>query len=123
MNAASLALAERSAPRYTSYPTSPHFSKEIGDETTREWLAGAQPRRKKLSLYFHVPFCREICAFCGCHTKALRQDAPLTSYKETLLRAQECLHSAAPTTVWSSRRELAPARPALPPVQHCNCNQ
>ncbi len=93
MNAASLALAERSAPRYTSYPTSPHFSKEIGDETMRAWLAALAPDAT-LSLYFHVPFCREICAFCGCHTKALRQDAPLTSYKETLLREIELVAGA-----------------------------
>jgi oxygen-independent coproporphyrinogen III oxidase len=93
MNAASLALAERSAPRYTSYPTSPHFSREIGDETTRAWLS-ALAQDAALSLYFHVPFCREICAFCGCHTKALRQDAPLTSYKETLLREIELVAGA-----------------------------
>jgi oxygen-independent coproporphyrinogen-3 oxidase len=88
MNSASLALAERAAPRYTSYPTSPHFSREIGDETARAWLS-ALPEDATLSLYFHVPFCSEICAFCGCHTKALRQDAPLTAYKETLLREIE----------------------------------
>ena len=41
-----------------------------------------------------MPFCREICAFCGCHTKALRQDAPLTSYKETLLREIELVAGA-----------------------------
>ncbi len=88
MDPASLALAERSAPRYTSYPTAPHFSKEIGDAEMRGWLAALDPQAS-LSLYFHVPFCREICAYCGCHTKAMRQEAPLTAYKETLLREVE----------------------------------
>lgn len=88
MDPAALALAERSAPRYTSYPTAPHFSKEIGDAQMREWLAALDPHAS-LSLYFHVPFCREICAYCGCHTKATRQEASLTSYKETLLREIE----------------------------------
>jgi oxygen-independent coproporphyrinogen-3 oxidase len=85
MDPASLALAERSAPRYTSYPTAPHFSKSIGDGETRAWLASLDPEAS-LSLYFHVPFCTAICAYCGCHTKAVRQDAPLESYAQTLKR-------------------------------------
>ncbi|PPD45896.1 MAG: oxygen-independent coproporphyrinogen III oxidase [Methylocystis sp.] len=88
MDAASLALAERAAPRYTSYPTAPHFTAEVGDREMRHWLAALDPH-SSLSLYFHVPFCREICAYCGCHTKAVRQEAPLTAYKETLLREVE----------------------------------
>jgi oxygen-independent coproporphyrinogen-3 oxidase len=95
MDPASLALAERAAPRYTSYPTAPHFSKEIGDAEMRHWLAALDPHTS-LSLYFHVPFCREICAYCGCHTKAIRQEAPLTAYKETLLREAEMTAQATP---------------------------
>ena len=85
MDPASLALAERSAPRYTSYPTAPHFSKSIGDDDARAWLANLDPS-SSLSLYFHVPFCTAICAYCGCHTKAVRQDAPLETYTRTLKR-------------------------------------
>jgi oxygen-independent coproporphyrinogen-3 oxidase len=83
MDLASLALAERSAPRYTSYPTAPHFSKSIGDAETRAWIANLDPIAS-LSLYVHVPFCTAICAYCGCHTKAVRQDAPLELYAQTL---------------------------------------
>ena len=81
----SLLLAERAVPRYTSYPTAPHFSQAVGPSDQRRWLADL-PANANLSLYLHVPFCREICAYCGCHTKATRQEAPLTAYKETLLR-------------------------------------
>ncbi len=93
MDSASLALAERAAPRYTSYPTAPHFSARIGTDQTGAWLAEL-PEQATLSLYFHVPFCAEICAYCGCHTKALRQDAPLTVYKETLMREIELVAAA-----------------------------
>ncbi|MEF3366521.1 oxygen-independent coproporphyrinogen III oxidase [Methylocystis sp. 9N] len=95
MDAVSLSLAERSAPRYTSYPTAPHFSMAIGDEEMRAWLA-ALDAGASLSLYFHVPFCREICAYCGCHTKALRQEAPLDAYAETLMREIALMADATP---------------------------
>jgi oxygen-independent coproporphyrinogen-3 oxidase len=93
MNEASLALAERAAPRYTSYPTAPHFTDAVDARTTRRWLAEL-PVDAGLSLYLHVPFCPQICSYCGCHTKALRQDAPLTAYKETLLREIELFAGA-----------------------------
>ncbi|HYA81326.1 MAG TPA: coproporphyrinogen III oxidase, partial [Methylocystis sp.] len=57
-----MALAERAAPRYTSYPTAPHFSKDIGADHMRRWL-GELASSATLSLYFHVPFCAEICAY------------------------------------------------------------
>lgn len=79
----SLALAERAVPRYTSYPTAPHFSPAIGSETAGVWLAGLDPMAA-LSLYLHVPYCSAICNYCGCHTKAVRRAAPLDDYADTL---------------------------------------
>ena len=52
----SLAIAERNVPRYTSYPTAPHFSAAIGPEVYAGWLEQL-PREATLSLYIHVPFC------------------------------------------------------------------
>ena len=54
-------------PRYTSYPTAPHFHAGIGAAQASRWL-DALPAASRLSLYFHVPFCRSLCWFCGCHT-------------------------------------------------------
>ena len=93
MKPPSLALAERAAPRYTSYPTAPHFTEAVGARATRAWLSEL-PAHAHLSLYLHVPFCPQICSYCGCHTKALKQDAPLTMYKETLLREIELFADA-----------------------------
>ncbi len=80
---ASLVLAERSAPRYTSYPTAPHFSDAVNGETAAHWLA-ALPMDATLSLYLHVPFCTAICNYCGCHTKAVRRAEPIDAYTATL---------------------------------------
>ena len=80
----SLALAERNVPRYTSYPTAPHFSAAIGAERYGEWLV-ALPRDARLSVYIHVPFCTELCHYCGCNTRAVRKRAPIDAYAEHLI--------------------------------------
>ncbi|WFE88688.1 oxygen-independent coproporphyrinogen III oxidase [Roseibium porphyridii] len=78
-----LSYALRNVPRYTSYPTAPHFHDGVSAETYSDWLQAVTPA-DSLSLYLHVPFCRELCHYCGCHTKATRQDAPLKAYATTL---------------------------------------
>jgi len=79
-----LALAERNVPRYTSYPTAPHFSAAVGPATYADWL-DALPRDATLSLYIHVPFCTELCHYCGCNTRAVRKRDPVEAYAERLI--------------------------------------
>jgi oxygen-independent coproporphyrinogen-3 oxidase len=75
----------RPVPRYTSYPTAPHFSDSIGAESYESWLA-ALPAGASLSLYVHVPFCDTLCWFCGCHTKITRRYEPVADYLGALKR-------------------------------------
>ncbi len=79
-----LALAERNVPRYTSYPTAPHFTAEVGPDKYAHWL-GTLPREATLSLYIHVPFCTELCHYCGCNTRAVRKREPVEAYAERLI--------------------------------------
>jgi oxygen-independent coproporphyrinogen-3 oxidase len=89
-------LAERQVPRYTSYPTAPHFSAEVGPLAYAAWLAQIPPS-VPLSLYFHVPFCRDLCLYCGCHTKAIRKRDPLDGYierlQEEIVLVADCLRA------------------------------
>ncbi|MDQ0318447.1 oxygen-independent coproporphyrinogen-3 oxidase [Pararhizobium capsulatum DSM 1112] len=78
------ALLSQSVPRYTSYPTAPHFHAGIDCETARRWL-GDLPREEPVSLYVHIPYCDRLCWFCACHTKQTRQYAPVAAYLEALL--------------------------------------
>jgi len=71
-------------PRYTSYPTAPHFSAAVDGAVYRGWLA-ALPDTAALSLYVHVPFCAQLCWFCGCHTSAVNRPEPVESYADTVL--------------------------------------
>jgi oxygen-independent coproporphyrinogen III oxidase len=74
---------EARLPRYTSYPTAPHFSSAFGPDSYAEWLK-AIPPRASASLYLHVPFCRAMCWYCGCHTSVARSDHPIAVYAAAL---------------------------------------
>jgi oxygen-independent coproporphyrinogen-3 oxidase len=81
-NAVTKYLNER-IPRYTSYPTAPHFSAAVGPASYRDWLQ-ALPDGARLSLYLHVPFCETLCWYCGCHTSVTRHREPIERYMLTL---------------------------------------
>jgi oxygen-independent coproporphyrinogen III oxidase len=72
-------------PRYTSYPTAPHFHAGITPEIYRGWLSGMSDTQE-LSLYLHVPYCEVICWFCGCHTRGANSYSPVASYLDVLRR-------------------------------------
>jgi len=88
-----LRYAERQAPRYTSYPTAPHFNAAVNGAVFADWLGELAPERK-LSLYVHVPYCRQICWYCGCNTFAARREEPIADYVETVLREIEIVGEA-----------------------------
>ncbi len=73
------------APRYTSYPTAHHFSASVGAAQARSWVSQVGAG-EGVSVYVHVPFCRELCWFCGCHTKMTKRYEPIAKYVQTLLQ-------------------------------------
>ncbi|MFZ5692400.1 MAG: oxygen-independent coproporphyrinogen III oxidase [Pseudomonadota bacterium] len=81
-------FAAVNVPRYTSYPTAPNFSPAIDARRYAGWLS-ALPAEATLSLYLHVPFCAELCLYCGCNTKAVRRREPVDRYIESLVREIE----------------------------------
>jgi oxygen-independent coproporphyrinogen III oxidase len=75
-------------PRYTSYPTAPHFAAmpDPGSPDPGGYAARLQalPATTEVSLYLHVPFCRALCLFCGCHTTAVARAEPIAAYAANL---------------------------------------
>jgi oxygen-independent coproporphyrinogen-3 oxidase len=85
-------------PRYTSYPTAPHFSAEVDAKRYETWLSRIDPR-SDLSLYLHVPFCRRMCWYCGCNMRVIARYSPVTAYVDTLIREIELVARHAPQGV------------------------
>jgi oxygen-independent coproporphyrinogen-3 oxidase len=68
-----LLALDRPSPRYTSYPTVPAWTPDVGDD---DLAAGISALDAPVSVYVHVPFCKEQCWFCGCNqVVSARQDA------------------------------------------------
>jgi oxygen-independent coproporphyrinogen-3 oxidase len=70
-------------PRYTSYPTAPYFSTDVGEDVYQGWLRELDSS-EEVSLYLHVPFCRRMCWYCGCNMRLAARYDPIAAYVETL---------------------------------------
>jgi oxygen-independent coproporphyrinogen III oxidase len=75
--------AGHNVPRYTSYPTAADFSAGVTASEHASWLSWLDPH-EDVSLYLHVPYCREICLYCGCNTKMALRDGVVGAYRRAL---------------------------------------
>lgn len=85
-------------PRYTSYPTAPEFSESFTEKTYIDILEN-QKSSRKLSLYFHLPFCRSACYFCGCNVVFTSKEEKKVRYIDYLTRELELLSQVMDTSV------------------------
>ena len=77
-------------PRYTSYPTALEFSSDFAYGHYLKKLS-AQQKSRPLSLYFHLPFCRNACYFCGCNVVFTSKEDKKIRYIDYLKREMEIL--------------------------------
>lgn len=77
---------DRPGPRYTSYPTAPHFTSAFGTQELLRHIAAGNAAGTPLSLYVHVPFCLNPCFYCGCNRVITRDKTRGEDYLQHLLR-------------------------------------
>jgi oxygen-independent coproporphyrinogen-3 oxidase len=99
-------------PRYTSYPTAPHFHAGVGSDAYKGWLGGLDPALE-LSVYLHIAYCAEMCWFCGCHTKITKRYAPVAAYMESLWREMALVAEALPTRMTARHVHFGGGSPTI----------
>ena len=109
---ARLGLFDARVPRYTSYPTAPHFGSEVGPGDFVSWIE-AVPEFSEISLYVHVPFCRRLCWFCACRTQGTTSDEPVRAYVQVLKAELALLRAHLPRGVTLSRLHWGGGTPTL----------
>lgn len=92
-------------PRYTSYPTVPHWNTE--QFSAAQWKESVirsfneSNSSKGISLYIHLPFCESLCTYCACNTRITKNHQVEDRYIEAILKE------------WESYKQLFTARPVL----------
>lgn len=77
-------------PRYTSYPTVPYWNENLSDN--KNWKSQINKAlyfgkaKNGISLYIHLPFCEQLCTYCGCNKRITKNHAVEENYVYTLLR-------------------------------------
>lgn len=98
-------------PRYTSYPTAPHFQPMVAE--TYDALLKMLPSDEAVSVYIHIPFCVEMCWYCGCHTTATRKYAPIEDYVSLLLREIQIVAQTIETRLKISHLHFGGGSPSM----------
>lgn len=90
-------------PRYTSYPTVPHWDESTHNEGSWKkavvdcfWKGG-----NEVSLYVHLPFCESLCTYCGCTTRITKNHGVESTYISYILKE------------WALYKATLPAAPII----------
>ncbi|WP_238370370.1 oxygen-independent coproporphyrinogen III oxidase [Heliomarina baculiformis] len=115
----SLGLFDARVPRYTSYPTAPVFSPEVGAAHQVKALAALNPD-EPVSVYLHIPFCERLCWFCACRTQGTKTLSPVESYIGTLEQELALLKDTLPAGLRMGRMHWGGGTPTIlaPPLIH-----
>lgn len=103
---------DASVPRYTSYPSAPHFKADFNVNTYESWLKDLPPN-SDISLYVHIPFCSQMCFYCGCHTKVTKRYEPITSYLYLLQKEVALLREIIPASCRISHLHFGGGSPTM----------
>lgn len=109
-----LGLFDAHAPRYTSYPTAPIFSKDVGATFQVDALKALDPE-VPVSLYVHIPFCERLCWFCACRTQGTRTLSPVEHYLESVKQELALLSQVIPKGLKMGRLHWGGGTPTILP--------
>lgn len=78
---------DRAVPRYTSYPAVPHW--DADQPKSNDWishLVKSYEDEPALSIYIHIPFCENLCTYCGCNKRITKNHGVEYPYVESVIK-------------------------------------
>ncbi|MBD1425204.1 oxygen-independent coproporphyrinogen III oxidase [Sphingobacterium arenae] len=104
------------APRYTSYPTVPFW--ESHSFNSQEWLSRlkrtySRSKEDGISIYVHLPFCENLCTYCGCNTRITKNHGVETPYINYVLREWKMYQAAMDESIVVSEIHLGGGTPTF----------
>ena len=81
-------------PRYTSYPSADRFHNEFSEADYLGALERVAKADEPLSLYFHLPFCPNICYYCGCNKIITKDHGRSAKYIKYLVKEMAMVTAA-----------------------------
>lgn len=81
-------------PRYTSYPSADRFHNEFSEADYLGALQRVAKVDQPLSLYFHLPFCPNICYYCGCNKIITKDHGRSAKYIKYLAKEMTMVYGA-----------------------------
>ncbi len=77
-------------PRYTSYPpaTSFHTGFDNG-KYIQSLIKSNKDKPESISVYVHIPFCPQLCFFCGCNTTTSKSNLIIRQYIDCVLKEMD----------------------------------
>lgn len=97
MNSTLLQKYNVPVPRYTSYPTVPHWNNPPDAATWLDVVRAQYDPQQPISVYIHLPFCEQLCTYCGCNKRITKNHAVERPYLEALLAEWQLYLDALPT--------------------------
>ena len=102
-------------PRYTSYPTAPHFGAGVDGAKVAGWLAEV-PQGVEASVYLHLPYCKSLCLYCGCNMKVTNRMETISAYVDVLVEEMRRVAACLPRRLRVGAIHLGGGTPSYAPM-------
>jgi oxygen-independent coproporphyrinogen III oxidase len=109
---------QQMVPRYTSYPPATSFKEQTALTFKEHIISSNEKAPHHISLYIHIPFCKQLCWYCGCNTSLCSGDANTNEYVEILIQEIQDITALLNKTRVISQIHFGGGTPSILPIEH-----